>query len=47
MQKCKLSITLQQLKMKVTKFTQTKPTPFKHEVIGNSGGIGSNINIHE
>jgi hypothetical protein len=28
MQKASLSITLQELKMKVAKITQTKPTPF-------------------
>jgi hypothetical protein len=30
MQECGLFITLQQLKMKVAKVTQTRPTPFKN-----------------
>jgi hypothetical protein len=36
MQKMGLSITLQQLKMKVTKVTQTRITPFKYGVPGSS-----------
>jgi hypothetical protein len=36
MQECKLSITLHQLKMKVAKFTQTRPTPFKNGIPKNS-----------
>jgi hypothetical protein len=36
MQECGLSISLQQLKMKVTKLTQTKDTPFQNEILGNS-----------
>jgi hypothetical protein len=36
MQECGLSITLQQLKMIVVEFTQTKPTPFKHGMLGKT-----------
>jgi hypothetical protein len=36
MQECGLSITLQQLKMKVAELTQTKPTPLKHGVSGKT-----------
>jgi hypothetical protein len=36
MQKCGLSITFHQLKMKVVELTQTKPTPFKNGILGNS-----------
>jgi hypothetical protein len=36
MQECVFSITLQYLKMKVAKLTQTIPNPFKDEIIGNS-----------
>jgi hypothetical protein len=32
MQECELLITLQQLKMKIVEFTQTRPTPFKHGI---------------
>jgi hypothetical protein len=32
MQECGLSITIQQLKLKVVKITQTRPTPFKDVV---------------
>jgi len=31
-----LSISLEQLKMKVTKLTQTKDTPFRNGILGNS-----------
>jgi hypothetical protein len=34
MQECRLFITLQYVKMVAKKF-QTKPTPFKDEIIGN------------
>jgi hypothetical protein len=36
MQECGFSITLQYLKMKVAKLTQTMPNPFKDGIIGNS-----------
>jgi hypothetical protein len=36
MQKCGLSITLQQLNMKVAELTQTRPIPFKHGVLGKT-----------
>jgi hypothetical protein len=36
MQECRFSITLQYLKMKVAKLTQTIPNPFKIGIIGNS-----------
>jgi hypothetical protein len=32
MKECKLSITIQQLKLKVVKITQIRPTPFKNGV---------------
>jgi len=32
MHECGFSIPLQQLKIKVAELTQTRPTPFKHEV---------------
>jgi hypothetical protein len=35
-QECGLSITIQQLKLKVVKITQTRPTPFKDVVPRNS-----------
>jgi hypothetical protein len=35
MQKCELSTTLHQLKMKVAKLTETKPTPFKNGIPRN------------
>jgi hypothetical protein len=31
-QECELSITLHQLKIKIAKLTQTKPTPFKNGI---------------
>jgi hypothetical protein len=36
MQKARLFIDIQQLKMKVAKFTQTRPTPFQNGVPRNS-----------
>jgi hypothetical protein len=36
MQECGLSVTLQQLKLKVAKITQTRPTPFRNGVLGDS-----------
>ncbi len=36
MQECGLSITIQQLKLKVTKITQIIPTPFRDDVPRNS-----------
>jgi len=36
MQECGLSITLHQLKLKVIKLTQTRPTPFKNGIPRNS-----------
>jgi hypothetical protein len=36
MQKARLFINIQQLKMKVAKFTQTRPTPFQNGVPRNS-----------
>jgi hypothetical protein len=36
MQECGLSTALQQLKLKVTKLTQTQVTPFKDEMPRNS-----------
>ncbi len=36
MQKCGLSLTLQQLKMKVGEFTQRRQIPFKHGVPGKT-----------
>jgi hypothetical protein len=33
MQECRLSITIQQLKLKVVEITQTRPTPFKDVVL--------------
>jgi hypothetical protein len=36
MQKCGVSISLQQLKTKVAKLTHTKVTPFRDGILGNS-----------
>jgi hypothetical protein len=36
MQECEPSITLQQLKMIIVEFTQTRPTPFKHGMLGKT-----------
>jgi hypothetical protein len=36
MQECGLSISLQQLKMKVVELTQTRDTPFQNGILGNS-----------
>jgi glutaredoxin-related protein len=36
MQECGLSISLQQLKMKVAKLTQIKDTPFRNGILSNS-----------
>jgi hypothetical protein len=36
MQECGLSITLQQLKMKLAELTQTRLIPFKHGVRGKT-----------
>ncbi len=45
MQECGLSMSLSQLKMKVTKFLQTSSPFSKMEFLGIIGGIGSNDNI--
>jgi hypothetical protein len=44
MGECGLSISLQQLKTKVAKLTQTKATPSRMEYLATTSGTSSNIN---
>jgi hypothetical protein len=44
MQECGLPISLQQLKIKVVKLTQTQPDS-KMEFLKTNGGISSSVNI--